>query len=148
MSSFRRLEDDDRKVVIDTLQMLEIAIVKGLKWSDKGNIKVTRLENIPSFVYPYLLAKTWSKEKSTLLLTDIINPLYTIAHIRFVCEYGLDYSSDVEELITHSGISREQAVQRIYTILLETVRSCLSWTGKKVGKKEFTVKLPVKVTFG
>src|SRR5438046_1735805 len=64
VSSFRSLEDDERKVIIDSLQMLVTAMVKGLKWVGKGNLKATRLENIPSLVYPYLLAKTWSKEKS------------------------------------------------------------------------------------
>ena len=147
-TSFRSLEDDERKVVIDTLQMLEVSITKGLKWVGKGNVKATRLTAIPSLVYPYLLAKTWSQEKSTTLLNDVINPLYTIAHIRFACECNVDYSSDSEELIAHSGMSREQAVQRIYVIMLETVRSCLNWTGEKTGdKKEFTVNLPVKVTF-
>ncbi len=147
-TSYRSLEDDERNVVRDTLQMLEVSIVKGLKWVGKGNVKATRLSTIPSLVYPYLLAKTWSQEKSTTLLNDVINPIYTIAHIRFACEYELDYSSDIEELIMQSGIPREQAMQRIYVIMLETVQSCLGWTGKKAGdKKEFKVNLPFKVTF-
>jgi len=145
LSSFKSLEDDERNVIIDALQMLEISLVKGLKWTDKGNIKATRLEAIPSLVYPYLLAKTWSQEKSTMLLTDVINPLYVIAYTRFACEYNLDFSLDVEEIITQSGIPREQAIHRICVIMLETVRSCLSWTGKKVDdRKELTVKVSLE----
>lgn len=148
-SSFRSLEDDERMVVIDTLKMLEVSIVKGLKWTDKGNIRAIHLEKISSLVYPYLWAKTWSKEQSTTLLTDIINPVYMIAHIRFACEYNVDYSPDIETMITQSGVSREKAIHRIYVIMLETVRSCLSWTGRKAGdKKEFTVNLPVKISLG
>jgi hypothetical protein len=144
MSTFRPLTHDDRKAIIDTLCMLQCSMEHGIKWVDKGNIKPKRLEKIPALVYPFLLAKTWSPEKCDKLIKEVITPLYDIPYARFVCEHNLSFSSDLDDLIAQSGMTRGEVTQRLCELMLETIKSCLRWTGTSADNiQEVGVNVPV-----
>jgi hypothetical protein len=124
---FRKLDTKERTVVIKTLKMLQSTVKAGLKITDKDNVTAHVLQGIPVVAHGYVLAKTWSPDKTDKIMNIAINPVYAIGLEAFADKYNLDVTLPYEKLIKSSGLSEHEAVYELYVLGLQAITTCLWW---------------------